>query len=272
MPELPEVETVVRGLRDEIVGHGFESITAEYEPCIYPGVNGFARAEGAKVLSVERRGKFINIFMERDLVLTIHLRMSGRLIVQKIDDEPLKFERTRLDFDGNKSLRFCDMRKFGRVWLCGLKDYEEITGIHRLGVEPLSEEFNLEQFAGFFEGRQGAVKKFLLDQSLMAGVGNIYADEACFYAGVRPDRDVSTLEEAELQKLFEGVQVALHQGIRNKGTSISDYADAYGQSGSNQELLFVYGRGGRNCLNCETVLEKFRCAGRGTVVCSGCQV
>lgn len=249
MPELPEVETVVRDLRPILVGRRFE---------------------GAEVLRVERRGKFIVIFLAEEKVLVIHLRMTGRLIVQEIGAAELPYERVRLVFE-DKAVCFCDLRRFGRVWRSDLANYERETGIWKLGLEPLEADFSAEKFVSLMKGRRGTVKKWLLDQSLVAGIGNIYADEACFYAGVRPDRSMNDLTEADLERLYGAVLKALNQGVRNRGTSVKDYSDAYGKSGKNQEVLFVYGRGGKECLQCGEALVKGKVAGRGTVWCGECQ-
>lgn len=226
--------------------------------------------EGKEVLSVKRRGKFIVIFLAKEKVLVIHLRMTGRLIVAGLDDPAFLYERRRLLFD-DVSVRFCDLRKFGRVWVSDVANYERLTGIWKLGVEPLEADFSAKVFGDLMRGRKGTVKKWLLDQTLVAGIGNIYADEACFYAGVRPDSEMASLDEADLERLYEAVLKALLQGVRNRGTSVKDYADAYGKSGKNQEVLFVYGRGGKPCLQCGEVLVKCKVAGRGTVLCTSCQ-
>jgi formamidopyrimidine-DNA glycosylase len=270
MPELPEVQTIVSDLQPILIGMRFEVIDGTHANSIAGAIDNESKIREKKVVAVERRGKFINIVFENSYVMTIHLRMSGRLLFRSLDDEPLKFERTRINFDKG-SLRFCDMRKFGKVWISSEQDYEEVTGISRLGVEPLDGQFTLDKFRELFAGRKGVIKKWLLDQSLIAGIGNIYADEACFYAGVRPDALVERLGDSELKKLHSSVLMALKQGVRNRGTSVSDYADAFGKTGRNQELLYVYGRGGQKCLRCESILEKIRLAGRGTVFCNNCQ-
>ena len=270
MPELPEVETIVRDLKPKLKGLAFREITSTHDNHISGAIDNAAALSGKKVIEVGRLGKYICVFFEDEFVMTIHLRMSGRILMRDFEEEPLRFERTRIDFDG-VSLRFCDVRKFGKVWINKLEDFKEETGIFRLGVEPFSKEFNLERFKSLLAGKKGAVKKHLLDQALIAGIGNIYADEACFYAGVRPDREVSKLKPAELEVLFTSVMKALEQGIRNRGSSISDFADAYGKSGSNQEVLNVYGRGGKECFRCSEKLSKSKVAGRGTVHCPECQ-
>jgi formamidopyrimidine-DNA glycosylase len=270
MPELPEVETIVRDLEPVLRGAKFVNIETTHAPAVVSFDYDFDVLRDKDVLAIERRGKFINLFFEDDFVVTIHLRMSGRLLIKDKTENPLKFERTRIDFDGC-SLRFCDMRKFGKVWLNRVDNYEEKTGISRLGVEPLGNGLDLKMFLKIFRGRRGVVKKWLLDQSMIAGIGNIYADEACFYAGVRPDSRMENLSPLELEKLFEAIIKALKQGVVNRGTSIADFADAYGRNGKNQELLYVYGRGGKECFNCKTKLEKVRLVGRGTVFCPSCQ-
>lgn len=284
MPELPEVQTVVSDLRPILVGQTFTGIDSTVENAVSGALDGAARIVDAKILDVLRRGKFILIQFENDYIMTIHLRMSGRLLWRASDDEELKFERTRIEFSGG-SLRFCDMRKFGKVWVSKTADLEEETGICNLGPEIVKVEkdgsvstvMNAEEFVALFRNeaneptRKGAVKKWLLDQGLLAGIGNIYADEACFYAGIRPGAAVEDLGREALKELHAAVVKSLKQGIRNRGTSVSDYADAYGKTGRNQELLYVYGRGGEECLNCHTTLKKIRLAGRGTVYCESCQ-
>ncbi len=270
MPELPEVETVVNDLRPALAGLTFQNISGEWEKMVNPAFAAFKKIKNQKVLNVARRGKFIVILMENGKVITLHLRMSGRILVRKSEDCALPYERVRLDFD-KASLRFCDIRKFGKIWLSDIENYESLSGIDKLGPEPLAENFGVESFAEAIEGQKGAIKRVLLDQTVIAGIGNIYADESLFYAGILPDREVSGLSVVEIEKLFEGIVAALKQGIRNRGTSISDYADAYGKTGRNQELLKVYGRGGEKCMHCENILTKVKLVGRGTVFCSNCQ-
>lgn len=273
MPELPEVETIVSDLRPILKGQCFVALKSSHKNHVAGAVMNMRRIGGKKVREVLRRGKFINIFFENDYVMTIHLKMSGRLIWLDNDGPAsafLKYERTRIDFEKG-SLRFCDVRKFGRVWICPVDEYERVTGIARLGFEPFTSDFSFEKFSRSFGSKRGNVKKWLLDQRIIAGVGNIYADEGCFYAGIRPDSKIEKLEDSRLKKLFEGVLKALRQGIRNRGTSISDFADAHGKAGRNQEVLYVYGRGGEPCLQCGTKLVKIKVAQRGTVFCENCQ-
>lgn len=270
MPELPEVETIVSDLKPVLTGRFFVDLVGTHENSILGAMDNVAAIRDKKVVEVMRRGKFINILFENEYVMTIHLRMSGRIISCDPDDEALRFERTKIDFNG-VSLRFCDVRKFGKVWIAKASEYEAVTGISRLGLEPLNGDLSVSGFIKMMKGKKGSVKKWLLDQSKVAGIGNIYADEGCFYAGIRPGTKMESLKEKELVSLFEGVIKALKQGVKNRGTSISDFQDAYGHRGKNQELLYAYGRGGEKCLECEQVLKRTVVAGRGTVYCEKCQ-
>lgn len=276
MPELPEVETIVNDLKPILNGAVFWEFISEF-PRILVAEEGLReRARGAKVESVERRGKFINIFLDGGFVITVHLRMTGRLIVKgneagaKSEEPAIPYERARIEFD-TCSLRFSDIRKFGRVWLNTSEEYEQKTGIHKLGPEPLESTFTFEKFLARVQNKRGSVKKILLDQTIVAGVGNIYADEGMFYAGIKPEQEISKLKKAELEKVFNGFIRALNQGVKNRGTSISDFADAFGRMGTNQEVINVYGRGGKPCYNCGENLQKTKLAGRGTVFCAKCQ-
>lgn len=276
MPELPEVETIVNDLKQLLPGAVFSEFVTEFPRILVVEAALVKKASGKKVERVERRGKFINIFLEDDLVMTVHLRMTGRLIVRKasvngeLSEPAIPFERVRIEFDRH-SLRFSDIRKFGRVWLNTASDFEQKTGIWRLGPEPLEEDFTFEKFLGRVQNKKGSVKKILLDQTIIAGVGNIYADEGMFYAGLKPEREISKLKRAELEKVFHGFIRALNQGVKNRGTSISDFADAFGHLGTNQEVINVYGRGGKPCYSCGESLQKIKLAGRGTVFCRSCQ-
>ncbi len=270
MPELPEVQTITDDLNKVLTGKKFLSIETEVPDSIYPSMDFFKYIKGKKILSIKRRGKYISIFFENDFVLTIHLRMSGRLLISRDSYGGINYVRTVFKFDGIY-LNFADMRKFGRIWLSRSEDYENDTGISGLGIEPFDEKFNFEYFTGIIGQKKGSVKKNLLDQSLIAGIGNIYADEALFYSGILPSREIKSLKKNELLSLYNGILKSLNQGLRNRGTSFSDFHDTRGKKGTNQETLFVYGRAGKKCLNCESQIIKTKVAGRGTAFCQICQ-
>lgn len=271
MPELPEVETVVTDLRSVLPNRLFCGLRTVFPPAIFPDPEAFSALIGQRVQTVERRGKYIVIFFRGEKVLVLHLRMTGRLRIAALNSPPIPFERTCLDFDA-VSLRFGDVRKFGKVYLGERKNYEKISGIERLGPDPLAENLDWQNLAASLRRGRRAVKALLLDQALLAGVGNIYADEACFSAGISPARLACSLTLQESLDLIKSLRKELHKGIAGRGTSFSDFEDAFGRKGGNQNSLRVYGRGKQNCLSCHRSLLKIRVAGRGTVYCSRCQL
>jgi formamidopyrimidine-DNA glycosylase len=281
MPELPEVETVRRDLARLIIKESFVSLNSSVPKVVFPSIAAFDQVKGLKVEDLQRRGKFLQIILEQDWVITLHLRMTGQLLALKkpidLDVVPptlkkhLPFERSRLDFSQH-IIVFADIRKFGRIWLCKRDQVAEATGICRLGAEPFDPQLNFGRFQAIMARKNsGAIKKHLLDQALIAGIGNIFADEICFAAGIRPTKDISKLKKSELKNLFEQIKIILRQGIDNRGTTISDFVDLHGQSGNNQNLLKVYGRKGKKCLNCASDLQKTKVAGRTTIYCPRCQ-
>lgn len=269
MPELPEVETIMNDLKAVLRGACFEKVEIFNNRSVVGDLGFFVKLRGEKITKISRRGKFINIFFVNDLVITFHLRMTGRIIANKSSGS-LKHERVRLIFN-KVILHFCDVRKFGRIWIAKKDDYELVTGISKLGIEPLSPEFSFEKFIELVRGKKGSIKSFLLKQHPITGIGNIYADEACFYANLRPDSRLENLTKKDLKSLFESIKKALIQGVENRGTSVSDFIDTKGQKGRNQELLYVYKRAGQPCLICHKKLQKIKLASRTTVFCSNCQ-
>lgn len=271
MPELPEVETIVGDLKKQIVGSRFITITATYPKAVEPGLHHFHLIQRQTVTDVYRRGKFICIRFDNKNIVTIHLRMSGRIVVSTHNAPAEPFERVRLDFN-TCSLRFSDIRKFGRVWIGHENDYQDLTGISKLGPEPLADSFSFETLVNNVKGRKGVLKKILLDQTIVAGIGNIYADEICFDAGIRPHRGIDRMTTGEWTRVTQSIKKILKQGIENRGTSISDFHDAHGEKGFNQDHLKVYGRAKCECYACQTPLKRFKIVGRGTVYCPKCQL
>lgn len=270
MPELPEVETVVRGLRGPLIGRRIESMWHDWAPTIHsPSATEFAaRIAGQSVSAIDRRGKYILIKLERD-TLVVHLKMSGRLYVAEANstNEADRWVHVRFDLDKGQQLRFSDVRKFGRVYLT--KDLANLLG--HLGPEPLSEDFTLKGFRAGMHGRKRAIKAQLLDQEFVAGVGNIYADEALFRAGIHPSAAAGTLSDEESARLRGTIRDALQAGIEHEGASINWYRKPDGQKGESQNHFTVYGRTGLPCLQCGTAISKIRVAQRGTHFCPLCQ-
>lgn len=271
MPELPEVETVVRGLREPLVGRTIESMWHDWERSIgLPTPNEFAaRVRGQRVKAVTRRAKYIVVELEHDL-LVVHLRMTGRLYVTPNETEHRvdKWVHVKFGLDQGLELRFSDARKFGKVYLTA--DLNEV--IKNVGPEPLEDDFTLSVFEERLAGRSKVIKALLLDQSFIAGVGNIYADEALHRAGIHPQRQSDKLSATDKQRLRATIQAALRDGIRHEGASINWYRKPDGTPGDSQHHFYVYGREGELCRTCQSAhIVKIRVAQRGTHYCPNCQ-
>lgn len=270
MPELPEVEHVARQLRAELVGHRIERAHVFWARSIQ-GMDAAefeARMAGRAVRTVGRRGKYLLIFLDGDEVLVVHRRMSGNLILTYTEAGAL-YVRVAFDLDGGRRLLYSDPRKFGRLALVAADALER--SLPALGPEPLEPEFTPEALAARLAGRARPIKAVLLDQSVVAGLGNIYADEALFRAGIHPLRPAASLSPREVAALHVGIQGALLTGIEFGGTTFGRYRDAYNEAGMNREHLEVYQRTGRPCIRCGTAIQRIVVAQRGTHFCPHCQ-
>jgi len=269
MPELPEVETIARGLRGPLMGRQITGVHVGWENLVArPTVEEFKRRlVGQRILGVKRRGKYLVVALSSGQSLIVHLRMTGRLLIKNRGDELDKHDHLIFELDDGKELRFNEVRKLGRVYL--VDDEDEILG--ELGPEPLGDDFTLADFAALLSGRRGMIKPLLLNQRFMAGIGNIYADEALFAARIHPERRTDTLTVEEIERLYRAIRQVLAQGIQNRGTTISDYLDAEGREGENQEYLEVFRRAGQPCPRCGTPIERTVVGGRGTYFCPKCQ-
>ena len=280
MPELPEVETVVRDLRPQLSGRTITAVQLTRDPLIlgrlirYPSPRRFVQGlRGRTIRAVERRGKYIVMPLDQNGTrLVVHLGMTGHLRVWEPEEAAVKHTHVRIRLDSGLELRYDDQRQFGRL-LLGTQ--EELVAAKafpaRLGPEPIHGDLTEAEFDRLVRARRRPVKSALLDQSFLAGVGNIYADEACFRAGIRPSRWTHRLTLRERRALYSAIQEVLENSIAARGSSIINYVDAFGVRGTNQERLLVYGRGGEPCLRCGTPLQATRLAGRGTVYCRKCQ-
>jgi formamidopyrimidine-DNA glycosylase len=269
MPELPEVETIARGLREPLIGRQFTGVRIGWENLVArPSVEEFKRRiVGQKVLAVKRRGKYLICALSGGDSLIFHLRMTGRLLIKNSSDELDKHDHLIFELDDGRELRFNEVRKLGRVYL--VDDEDEVVG--KLGPEPLDDDFALADFAALLSARRGMIKPLLLNQRFVAGIGNIYADEALFAARIHPERRADTLTTEEIEHLYRAIRQVLVQGIRNRGTTFNDYLDAEGREGSNQEYLRVFRRTGQPCPRCGTPIERTVVGGRGTYFCPRCQ-
>jgi formamidopyrimidine-DNA glycosylase len=269
MPELPEVETVVRALREPLIGHTFTGVTSSWpRQIVTPQLEEMAaRLRQARVEAVTRRGKYLLFRLDNGETLIIHLKMSGHLSVVPSGSPPDSHDRTVFTLAGGHELRFRDTRKFGRIYL--VKDPDQV--LSRLGPEPLSDTFTPEWLRKRLAARRRILKPLLLDQTFIAGIGNIYADEALHRAGLRPNRRSDSLSDDEVASLHRGIRSVLALAIEREGASMRTYRQPDGSQGSMQEEFQVYGRAGEPCFRCGAPVERFVLAGRSTYFCPGCQ-
>jgi len=271
MPELPEVETIVRQLRKPLIGRAITGVRVYWQRTIArPPIEVFTRAlPGLRIRAIHRRAKYLVFELgsrsarQPANYLLIHLKMSGRLNVTSRQRSIDKHDRVILNLDDGRQLRFNDARKFGRMHL--VADVEEVTG--RLGPEPLSEEFTPAAFKRFIAKRAGRLKPLLLDQTFVAGIGNIYADEALWLARLHPLRRADSLDEAEVRALYRGIRKALRDGLEHSGASI----DSVYSEGDYQNHFRVYGRTGQPCRRCQQPIHRILVGQRSAHFCARCQ-
>ena len=269
MPELPEVETIANGLNKRVAGDRIDSVWvgSKPEPLKSSAAEISVALEGAKVERVRRVGKHIVFDLGSGKASAssqwiVHLGMTGKMLVATPETEVLKHTHLVAKLASGRELRFVDPRRFGRLEV-------RQTSFSGPGAEPLS--INAEEFARLFHASKAPVKAALLNQKLLHGVGNIYADEALFRAHIRPRRRANTLTKSELRKLHTALQKVLRLAIAAGGSSISDYVDADGEAGFFQIQHRAYGREGKPCLTCKTPIKKIVVGGRGTHYCPKCQ-
>lgn len=270
MPELPEVETVRRTLEACLSGRTVAGVEVLFGGCVADGDPAAfaARVKGQRITAVVRRGKYLLFRFASGDGMWLHLRMTGQAVLAVPADPPQPHCRLRIFLDDGRELRFGDVRKFGRVGFVAAG--EEVPGTAGLGPEPLTPEFTVDALRRALHGRVTA-KGALLDQRRIAGLGNIYADEALFRAGIHPARRAETLTDGEVLRLHAAIEACLAEALAYGGTTFRSYVQADGSPGGYTERLRVYGRHGLPCVQCGTPLERTRVAGRGTVYCPRCQ-
>ena len=295
MPELPEVETIAADLRRHLVGRTIIRCDLRFPTIVrHPEPEAFIDAiVGMRITSVGRRGKYILIRLVEDLVLVVHLGMSGQL--RLVDPATPLVAHTHAVFDlgpvepdatspspdsvgyfpgergRSMQLRYTDPRRFGRLLLGTEPALLDAGAMPKLGPEPIAPGFGADDLYQRFRKRKAQLKAVLLDQSTIAGVGNIYADESLYRARLRPDRITGSLSKSSVRRLHEALRVSLLVAIKNRGSSVDTYRDAWGEVGGQQEELQVYGRAGEPCFTCGRPLSLVRIAGRSSVFCRRCQ-
>jgi len=271
MPELPEVETIRLTLTPGVVGRTITGVTLDLPKMLQNlSPEDFnAAVMNQRVAAIDRRGKYLLFRLSGETTLAFHLRMTGQLTVETANQPATKATYLKLTLDDGRELRFRDQRKFGKVFLFPTGKIPAALG--KLGPEPLTPEFTLTVFQRCLSGRKLAIKKALLNQEIIAGIGNIYADEALFVAGILPLRSLESLNEGEVAKLYEAIRKVLREGIKFRGTTKRDYRDGAGNPGSYQDHLRVYGRKGLPCPVCRTPIVRISLGGRGAHFCPICQ-
>jgi len=270
MPELPEVETTRRGIRAALRGRRVAEFVLCNHRLRWPVDRALAKIlPGQRVLDVRRRAKYLLIELERGTLIA-HLGMSGSLRVMPADAPWLKHDHYELRLDTGRGLRFNDPRRFGSLhWVTGDPlDHPLLAG---LGPEPLDVGFDGACLAARAKGRKVAIKQFLMDQSVVVGVGNIYASEALFRAGIHPRRAAGKVSLGRLERLAEAVKSVLGEAIRQGGTTLRDYVNADGTPGYFRQKLYVYERDGQACRRCGTAIRKLAQGQRSTYFCPACQ-
>jgi formamidopyrimidine-DNA glycosylase len=274
MPELPEVETVRSGLEALITGAtitgstigNFHGVIGDLDHATFNSL-----IVGSRIDRVSRRAKYLFLETDGPAIIQVHLRMTGRLVVTSNLEPPIRFEYLAIHLDQDRDLRYGDQRKFGRVTLIDAIGYKALS--NRLGPEPLARSMTGVRLHRALERRNGKIKSALLDQALIAGLGNIYVDEALFRSRIHPESVPARLTVEETTRLMRAIRHVLSSAINNQGTTFSSFENPYGESGGNAQKLLVYGKGGREipCPRCGTILERIVVGGRGTTFCPSCQ-
>lgn len=272
MPELPEVENIARDLAPQVSGRRIVTIEKlDWERMVEtPSLESFrATLPERSIVTVGRRAKWLLFTLDAGWTLALHLRMSGRIGVQNSDVSPDIYTHLVLALDDGRRIFFHDQRKFGRVRLLNPEGMAALDC--SLGLEPLDEHFSTKTLADALTRRRTRLKPLLLDQTCVAGLGNIYVDESLWQSQIHPLRTADSLKHNEIERLHAAIRQVLEQAIYYKGSTLRNYRNGYGQRGENQEHFSVYDRKGKPCPRCGTPVERIVIAQRGTHICPTCQ-
>ncbi|MBN2097147.1 MAG: DNA-formamidopyrimidine glycosylase [Candidatus Omnitrophica bacterium] len=268
MPELPEVETIRWDLTKDVKGKRIRDVEIlnakvikEPKPAQFK-----SRLKGVCFVDFLRRAKVLGIRLSSGEYLVVHLRMTGQLVYSACKEEKARVIFTLSD---GKFLNFNDQRLFAELRL--VKDWQDLKFLRQLGPEPLEKDFTEPRFRQMLKGKKTKIKPLLMDQGFIAGIGNLYAQEALFLAGICPARAANALKVQEIKKLYQAIKQVLQEGIRYRGSSIDNYVNGRGKRGQYHLRLKVYGRDGEPCLTCKARIKKIQLAGRGTCFCPRCQ-
>lgn len=272
MPELPEVETVRRGLLKLAKGRKINAIDVYYGKAITNDVEEFRQALiGQTITNIDRRGKYLLFRFTNGLTMVSHLRMEGQYFSQPIGGPIDKHTHVVFQFTDGTELCYHDTRKFGRMTLVKTGQEMTVGGLKTIGPEPTAEDFKLAFFKAELKKSRGKIKPFLLNQQHVAGLGNIYADEVLWQSKINPEQPANTLTDEQVKVLHDKIIAELAMAIKYKGTTVHTFANAFGGAGGFQDRLQAYGHGGDRCPRCGTKMIKIKVAQRGTTFCPHCQ-
>lgn len=273
MPELPEVETIILSLYPNVIGRKIESVEVLLPKVIKkPELSVFIKhVAGRSITGLKRRGKLLLFELDKYYVMVVHLRMTGRLIYTPPDVPREKHTHIIFYLDNGMELRYQDVRQFGTICMVPLEHLDTVPSLRSLGPDALDSTFTRDHFKKRIKGRRGQIKKILLDQTFVTGIGNIYADEILWQACIHPERPVDTLSARELGKLYVVMREILSRAVKYRGTTLKDYVDGNGHPGEYQNFLAVHGRENQLCPRCSSLIVRIKSAGRGTYFCPVCQ-
>ncbi|HBB37379.1 MAG TPA: hypothetical protein DEB07_05840 [Candidatus Moranbacteria bacterium] len=286
MPELPEVQTIVDDLNQKIKGDTVIGFWSDWKKSVKMPLDKFKKGiKDREILAAKRVGKNIFIDLSGGKTIYIHLKMTGHLLVKRKTQSSKRKVKEKDYFDekvnqyihhvfflkSGRTLEFSDLRKFGKIILADTDKIDEIKEIGSLGVDAMSQGFTLNKLDEILDNRKTKIKMLLMDQSKIAGIGNIYVSEILFEAGILPSRPADTLSGEERRKLYNAIKKILKKATKLRGTSDSDYRDTAGAPGKFQEVLKVYRRAGKRCSRCDTIVLREKMGQRGTFFCPACQ-
>lgn len=274
MPELPEIETIKRQLSGKITAKKIQAVEILDDKLYgYLSTDTLEKLTGREVKKISRRAKVLILELDRGLLVAFHLKMSGQIIFanQFLQTFPNKHTRAIFKFTDHTRLYFQDTRRFGWIKVFPAVKLETALFKDPLGPEPLEKNFTVEYLKAVLAGSSRAVKMAIMDQKVLAGLGNIYASEALFLSGVRPQRPANSLEDKEIERLYQAIKKVLFKAIEHKGSSRDRYRDIYGEKGKYQLHFLVYNRSGQKCRRCQSKIKRIVLGGRSSFFCLNCQ-
>lgn len=271
MPEIAEVETVRQVLRKRILKRQIKNVNIIYDKIIESDLEEFKKKiPGMTFQEINRRGKWL-LFDLGEYYLCSHLRMEGKYFIKKHDEVIDKHEHIIFELDDGYDLRYADVRKFGRMNLVKKEDLENVEGVHKQGIEPIDDKLTKEYLYEKFHDKKLPLKELLLDQTIISGLGNIYADEVAFGAGLNPLIEGCKITKNDCDKIIDAGKKIINKAIEEGGTTIRSYTSSLGVTGNYQNYLMVHKREGETCKKCGTIIKKIKVGGRSTYYCPKCQ-